>query len=178
MKIRIATPEDASALLAIYAPYVKDTAITFEYEVPSAKEFSRRISDVLMQYPYLIAEKDGTPVGYAYASSFHPRAAYAWCAETAIYIDKNHHGLGIGRYLYEELEKRLKAQHLLNLNACIAYPNPESIAFHEALGYTLIGHFHNCGFKLNRWYDMVWMEKIIGEHETPPKEFLLPPSDC
>lgn len=175
IKIRKAVAADAAALLAIYAPYVKETAITFEYEVPSVDEFSGRISDTLLKYPYLVAELDGTPVGYAYASAFHPRAAYAWCAETSIYISQAHHGHGIGRLLYKELEKCLKAQNILNLNACIAYPNPESIAFHDALGYHLVGHFHNCGFKLNRWYDMVWMEKMLGEHPIPPKDFLLPP---
>ncbi len=169
--IREAAAEDAASLLSIYGAYVMDTAITFEYEIPSVEEFSHRISTALGKYPYLVAEFQNTPVGYAYASSFHPRAAYSWCAEVAIYIDQNFHEHGVGRALYEKLEEILKAQHILNLNACIAYPNPKSISFHESLGYTTIGHFHNCGFKLNRWYDMVWMEKMLDEHEIPPKEF-------
>ena len=169
--IRTAVPEDAAALLAIYAPYVTDTAITFEYEVPSVEEFTERITQTLEKYPYLVAEYQNAPVGYAYASSFHPRAAYAWCAETSIYIQQNFHGRGVGKLLYAELEKQLVQQHVLNLNACIAYPNPGSIAFHKALGFTTIGHFHNCGFKLNRWYDMIWMEKMIGEHNIPPEPF-------
>ncbi|NLK78658.1 MAG: GNAT family N-acetyltransferase [Clostridiales bacterium] len=170
--IRTAVPEDAAALLTIYAPYVTDTAITFEYEVPSVEEFTERITQTLEKYPYLVAEYQNAPVGYAYASSFHPRAAYAWCAETSIYIQQNFHGRGVGKLLYAELEKQLVQQHVLNLNACIAYPNPGSIAFHKALGFTTIGHFHNCGFKLNRWYDMIWMEKMIGEHNIPPEPFV------
>lgn len=169
--IREAVPEDAASLLSIYASYVTDTAITFEYEIPSIEDFSNRISNTLLKFPYLIAEFQNSPIGYAYASSFHSRAAYNWCAETSIYISQNFHGYGIGRKLYQKLEEILKAQNILNLNACIAYPNPESILFHESLGYTSIGHFHNCGFKLNRWYDMVWMEKFLGKHMIPPEVF-------
>lgn len=174
--LREATIEDAAALLSIYAPYVTDTPITFEYEIPSVEEFSHRISSTLTRYPYLVAEMDGVAAGYAYASAFHPRAAYGWCAETSIYLSNSLHGQGIGTLLYQKLEQILSAQHILNLNACITYPNPKSIAFHEKFGYTPTAHFHNCGFKLNRWYDMIWMEKMLGEHQIPPAEFLTFPT--
>lgn len=164
--------EDAPALLSIYAPYVTETPITFEYEIPSKEEFSHRISNTLTKYPYLVAEIANTPVGYAYASSFHPRAAYGWCAETSIYLNKAMHGQGIGTLLYRKLEQILKVQNVLNLNACITYPNPESIAFHEKFDYTFTAHFHHCGFKLNCWYDMIWMEKMLGEHSIPPADFI------
>lgn len=174
--IRTAAPEDAERLLEIYAPYVTETAITFEYEAPSAEEFRRRIRTVLVRYPYLAAEQDGRIVGYAYASAFHSRAAYAWSAETSIYVEKGRHSRGIGRRLYEALELLLRDMHILNLNACIAYPKEEdayltrnSVRFHERMGYTLAGHFHDCGCKFGRWYDMVWMEKIIGLHTQPPE---------
>lgn len=170
--IREASHADASRLRSIYAPYVTDTAVTFEYEIPSVEEFQNRIAKVLESYPYLVAVLDGTIAGYAYASSFHSRAAYAWCAEVSIYLDQDYHKKGIGRLLYQRLEELLKAQQVQNLNACIAYPNPQSIAFHEALGFEMAGHFHRCGFKLNQWYDMVWMEKMIGEHEISPKPFI------
>ena len=174
--IRTATIEDAPMLLDIYAPYVNDTAITFEYTVPSVEEFQRRIAHILSKYPYLVAERNGEIVGYAYASSFHERAAYAWAVETTIYVRQDMKKLGIGKDLYEELERLLKLQNILNLNACIAYPETEdeyltknSVQFHQHLGYRMVGEFHKCGFKFNRWYNMVWMEKHIGEHsENPP----------
>ena len=174
--LRLARAEDAPALLEIYAPYVRETPITFEYEVPGAEEFGERIRATLQRYPYLVAEQDGRPVGYAYASAFQERAAYSWAAETSIYVRQGLHGKGVGRMLYEALERALRAQHVLNLNACITYPNPKSIAFHERFGYHTAAHFSKCGFKLGAWWDMVWMEKLLGEHETPPAAFLPFPS--
>ena len=140
IQIRTATETDAEKLLEIYAPYVKNTAITFEYEVPSVEEFRDRIYNTLKRYPYLVAEVEGTIYGYAYVSPFHERAAYDWAVETSIYVDQNKKGMGIGKKLYETLEKILKKQNILNLNACIA------------------------------WYNMVWMEKHIGDHieDQPP----------
>lgn len=177
IKIRIAQPQDAEALLKIYAPYVTDTAITFEYEVPSVQEFAERIRNIGKKYPYLIAMADGQAAGYAYAGAFHARAAYDWAVETSIYVDKEKKGMGIGGTLYEALEKCLSAQGILNLNACIACPREEdeyltkdSIYFHEHYGYRLVGEFQLCGYKFNRWYNMVWMEKHIGPHmECQPK---------
>lgn len=173
--IRIATAEDASALLQIYAPYVKNTAITFEYNVPSEDEFRRRIECVLNRYPYLVAEIDGEIVGYAYATAFHERPAYGWGAETSIYVKQDMKKRGIGKALYMELERLLTLQNILNLNACIAYPETEdeyltknSVSFHQHLGYRLVGEFYKCGFKFNRWYNVVWMEKHIGVHSDNP----------
>lgn len=177
-QIRVAVPQDAQAVLAIYIPYVQNTAITFEYEVPSVTAFRERIVHTLQQYPYLVAEgKDGTILGYAYACAFKARAAYDWAAEVSIYVAQGQHGRGIGRALYEALEKCLQMQHIVNLNACIAYTEqedayltPASVRFHARLGYEMVARFHSCGYKFNRWYDMVWMEKIIGSHmqEQPP----------
>lgn len=173
--IRTVTPEDAEALLAIYAPYVENTAITFEYNIPSEKEFKRRIKHILSKYPYLAAEQNGEIVGYAYASSFHEREAYAWAAETTIYIKQNKRNNGIGKKLYEELEQLLSLQNILNVNACIAYPEIEdeyltqnSVQFHHHLGYKIAGEFHKCGFKFNRWYNIIWMEKHLGTHTINP----------
>ncbi len=171
-EIRLATVEDAPKLLEIYRYYVESTAITYEYDVPSLEEFEKRIENVLKNFPYIVAEQDGTILGYAYASKFHERAAYQWSVEMSIYLDKDQKRNGLGRMLYEELEKRLKAQGILNLYACIGYPEKEdeyltydSVRFHEKMGYKLIGEFHKCGKKFDRWYNMVWMEKIIGEHK-------------
>lgn len=170
--IRDVTLEDTHKLVEIYAPYVLNTAITFEYEVPTMEEFSNRIKAIHESYPYLVAEVDNEVVGYTYASVFHSRAAYQWCAEVSIYLDANIHNKGIGRKLYEELERRLKLQNIKNMNACITYSNESSIAFHKHMGFKTVGHFHKCGYKLNQWWDMIWMEKIIDIHEKKPKNFI------
>lgn len=170
--IRDVTLKDAEKLVEIYAPYVLNTAITFEYEVPSVEEFTKRIKTICDSYPYLIAEVDDEVVGYAYASAFHPRAAYQWCAEVSIYLNNEIQKQGIGRKLYEAIEERLKQQNVKNINACIAYPNEGSIAFHERMGFKTVGHFHKCGYKLNQWWDMIWMEKMIDTHENEPEFFI------
>ena len=177
--IRMANPADAQALLNIYAPYVINTAITFEYDVPSVEEFASRIAHTLEKYPYLLAEEGGNILGYAYASPFHDRPAYDWAVETSIYVDQNIKHRGIGRKLHDALESTLREQGILNMNACIAYPPEEdehldknSVEFHAHMGYRLVGEFYKCGYKFNRWYNMVWMEKLIGEHlsdQKPPK---------
>ena len=168
-RIRLAKIEDADRLLEIYAPYVRDTSITFEYDVPSLEAFEKRIESTLMFYPYLVCECDKEVIGYAYASPFKGRIAYQYSCEVSIYVDKKMCNRGVGTALYEGLEKVLKHQNIQNLNACITYPNEQSILFHERCGYTLNAHFHKCGYKFNTWYDMVWMEKFIGNHEDYPK---------
>ena len=175
--IRTAVLQDAEALLEIYAPYVKNTAITFEYDVPTVEEFAGRMSNVLRRYPYLVAEVDGELAGYAYTGPFKERAAYDWAVETTVYVKEDMKKHGIGRALYEALEKTLAAQGILNLNACIAFPEKEdeylttdSVKFHKKMGFSEVGRFHKCGCKFGRWYDMVWMEKHIGTHEENPAE--------
>ncbi len=180
-EIRVATKQDAKALLDIYSTYVDNTAITFEYTVPTLEEFAERISVTLQKYPYLVAEHNGVIIGYAYANAFKTRAAYDWSVETTIYMNKDYQSMGVGKLLYDRLEEILAKQGILNLNACIAYAEIEdeyltkgSVSFHEKLGYKLVGRFHKSGYKFNRWYDMIWMEKHIGSHEenqTPIKLF-------
>lgn len=175
--IRTATLKDSKELLEIYIPYVKDTAITFEYGVPSEEEFKNRISSTLKKFPYLVAVKEDVILGFAYVSPFKSRAAYDWAVETSIYVKNDCKRMGIGKKLYSKLEEALQAQNILNMNACIAYPEIEdeylskdSVKFHENLGYKLVGEFHKCGYKFNRWYNMVWMEKHIGLHvENQPE---------
>lgn len=170
--IREASPSDAKALLDIYAPYVTDTAITFEYDIPSEEEFKGRIESTLKKYPYLVAEVEGKPVGYCYAGVFKNRAAYNHCVETSIYIAQDFQGYGIGTALYEELEQKLRPLGILNVNACISFidtPNEyltnQSPEFHARRGYQTVAHFHKCGFKFGKWFDMIWMEKMIGPHD-------------
>lgn len=169
LQIRMAEISDAEEILDIYAPYVTDTAITFEYEVPSLEEFKRRMQNTMKMYPYLVAVFDGKIAGYCYVSQFKDRDAYDWSVETTVYVRRDIKGRGLGRKLYEKLEEILMMQHILNVNACIAYPHPESIAFHEKMGYETVAHFHKCGYKMGIWYDMVWMEKMLGEHISNPE---------
>lgn len=181
VKIRIATIKDAEKLLEIYAPYVEQTAITFEYDVPSIEEFANRIGKVLRKYPYLVAEQEGKLLGYAYVGSFYEREAYNWAVETSIYVAQEEKQKGIGGKLHTALENILNEQGILNMNACIAYPQEEdehltrnSVDFHAHLGYRFVGEFQKCGYKFGRWYNMVWMEKHIGEHKKEqdlPKTF-------
>jgi phosphinothricin acetyltransferase len=164
-KIRLATPDDAEALLGIYSYYVENTPISYELEAPTIEDFRHRIEKTLLHYPYLVAEAEGKVLGYCYASRFRERAAYDHCVETTIYIDKDAHRSGIGSALYAELEKRLRAQGVINLCASITEEAEPSIRFHTKHGYTKVGHFHKCGRKFNRWLDMIWMEKFIAEHQ-------------
>lgn len=181
MKIEKVTEADAAGLLEIYGPYVRETAISFEYEVPSLGEFRSRIRSISAKYPYLKAvDQEGIILGYAYAGTFKSRAAYDWAVETTIYVRRECRGRGVGRVLYEALEASLKGMGICNLNACIAYTDHEddhltndSMAFHQRLGYSLVGTFHGCGYKFDTWYDMIWMEKLIAPHSPnqPPVRF-------
>lgn len=169
--IRNATLQDAERLLEIYSYYVENTAITFEYDTPSIDEFRSRMKRTMEKYPYLVIEVDGIIQGYAYAGSFVGRAAYDWSCEMTIYLDHTAQKQGLGRRLYEGLEAALKGVGILNLYACIGFPTVEdeylttnSADFHAHLGFKECGRFHQCGYKFGRWYDMIWMEKVIGEH--------------
>ncbi len=170
MLIRSALTEDAGRLLEIYSYYVEKTAISFEYDVPSLDEFKGRMINITKKYPYLVLEDEGKIVGYSYAGVFKGRAAYDHCCEVTIYLDRGSKGKGYGRALYEALEKELLSRGICNLYACIGDPVTEdeyltknSEEFHRHMGYTKVGDFHRCGFKFGRLYNMIWMEKIIGE---------------
>lgn len=170
--IRTAKLEDAKEILDIYAYYVEHTAITFEYAVPSLARFQQRMKNIMQRYPYIVVERDGKIQGYAYAGPFKARDAYDWSCETTIYLAFSAQKCGLGRKLYEELEQRLYDMGILNLYACIGYPNVDdeyltknSAQFHAHLGFKKAGTFHQCGYKFGHWYDMIWMEKMIGEHE-------------
>ena len=170
--IRDAELEEAGRLLEIYGYYVEKTAVSFEYKTPSLEEFKGRMTRTMKKYPYIVIEESGVVQGYAYAGPFVARAAYDHSCETTIYLDRGATGRGFGRILYEALEKRLSESGILNMYACIGYPEEDdeyltknSAFFHEHMGFTLAGEFHKCGIKFGRWYNMIWMEKIIGEHK-------------
>ncbi len=169
--VRRAVMADAGRVAEIYDYYVKNTAITFEYESPSAEEFKKRMELTMRRYPYLVIEKDGIVQGYAYAGPLVGRAAYDWSCEMTVYVDRGARKSGLGRRLYEALETELSKMGILNLYARVAYPEAEdeyltanSADFHAHLGFVKAGEFHKCGYKFGRWYNIIWMEKIIGKH--------------
>ncbi len=178
IRVERVSTTDTREILEIYTPYVEKTAITFEYEVPSLSEFEERIRTISAKYPYLKAvNDDGEIVGYAYASSFKGRRAYDWSVESTVYVREDQKRNGVGKALYEALENSLAAMGILNVNACIAFLKEgekdehltnDSFFFHEKLGYKLVGTFHDSGFKFGKWYDMIWMEKMLGKHSSTP----------
>lgn len=176
VEIMKATIEDAAEILAIYAPYVINTAISFEYQVPSLEEFTDRIRNISAKYPYIKAVCNGKIVGYAYAAAFKTRKAYDHSVEATIYIKEECRHSGLGKILYEVLTDSLKNMGIFNMNACIALAKEgdphltnASKHFHEKMGFSLVGVFHECGYKFEKWYDMIWMEKMLSEHVSDPQ---------
>lgn len=171
IRIERVTTADAEELLSIYAPYVRDTAISFEYEVPSVSEFRIRIDSISSRLPYIKAVQDGEILGYAYAGKFKERKAYDWSVEVTVYVRRDVRRKGVGRLLYRALEDSLRKIGVLNMNACISVPKEDdphltndSYHFHSSMGFDLVGTFHDSGYKFDTWYDMIWMEKMIGDH--------------
>ena len=164
IEIRNVQVEDAANLVAIYAPYVEKTAITFETQVPTVEDFENRIKKTMEKFPYLVAIEEGQIVGYAYASTYYARAAYDWTVELSVYVQKEARGKGVGTLLYTALEEELTARGFKNFLACIALPNPASIALHEKRGYEQVAHFKKVGYKFGTWHDIVWLQKsLVGD---------------
>jgi len=160
---------DAKEILEIYRPYIENTTITFEYEVPSVKEFKERIMKILEEYPYIVCEYDKKIIGYAYAHRVWSRAAYQWDAELSVYTNENYSGNGIGKKLYKMLMEILKLQNVVNVYGCVTYPNENSDKLHEYLGFNKVGIFKNAGYKFGKWIGVTWFEKAILEHCENPK---------
>jgi L-amino acid N-acyltransferase YncA len=166
--IRIATPADAAAIQAIYAPYVAESAISFETEVPSVDEMARRITRISEKFPWLVYELGGEVAGYAYSSAHRERAAYGWSADTAIYIDATAHRRGIGRLLYRRLIAISSLQGIHTLYGGITLPNPGSVGLHEACGFSQIGIYREVGYKLGAWRDVGWWGLQLNPPATNP----------
>ena len=169
MDIRFAKPSDAATLLAIYTPYVENTAITFEYEVPTIEDFATRIAKTLEKYPYLVAEEDGLILGYAYSSTYYARAAYDWAVELSVYVSQDARGYGVGSKLYDTLEDLLDQMGYVHFLACISLPNEASLALHRKRAYQQVAHFPKIGYKFNRWHDIVWLQKSLDKEARPIK---------
>ncbi len=167
MTLRLATPDDGAAAAAIYAPVVRDTTTSFETVPPDASEMAARIVATLPRYPYLVAERDGRVVGYAYAGAHRARAAYAWSAETSVYLAPEAQGRGAGRAMMVALLALLRAQGFAVAYAGATLPNAASVGLHRALGFREIGTFHRAGFKHGRWCDVWWGELDLGAGPAP-----------
>ena len=165
--IRPAELRDVPAMLAVYAPYVEETAVSFEYDVPAQEEFCARLERVQSFYPWLAVEQEGRVLGYAYAGAPWERSAYRWCAEVSIYLHESIHGRGIGRQLYAVLEDILKKQGYRVAYALITTENRGSVAFHERLGYVYHSTFEDCGYKMGRWLGVIWLQKRLNPKGNP-----------
>jgi L-amino acid N-acyltransferase YncA len=168
MKVRDANEHDAEACAAIYAPYVTDTTITFEYEPPSAAEMARRIAAAQRAHAWLVLEDDGRVVGYAYAGPYKERAAYRWSSEVSVYLEMGRRRSGSGRLLYEALFERLAERGFRTLVAVMTLPNDASEDLHRAMGFEPIGTFRRVGWKHGQWRDVAWAQRSLGAGDGPP----------
>lgn len=168
--IRQATPEDAEAVLNIYAKYVSDTTVSFEVEVPTVEEFQKRMEQIQEQFPWLVCEIDGIMAGYAYASKHAQRAAYRWSADLSVYVNEKYHRRHIADALYNALFIILRAQGYYTVYAGVSTPNPKSEAFHLAKGFTTVGVYPNVGYKLGKWCTLTWYGLPLREYGGVPRE--------
>lgn len=172
IKLRIAQSEDADGILSIYTPYVEETNVTFDYDVEEAKVFCQKIDEMLVEFPWVIAEHEGKVIGYSYAKRHRDRVAYNWCAESSIYVHEDYQGKGLAKLLYEALLEILNAQNTINVYAGIAQPNEGSTMFHVKMGFTPVGVYKKVGFKNNQWHDVLWVHKILTKHPEKPEKYL------
>ena len=172
--VRDAVPDDAAACSAVYAPYVSDTAITFETAAPTALDFVQRIEAAQRRHAWLVAESGGEVVGYAYGGALKARPAYAWACETTVYLRPGLRRAGAGRALMDALLPRLEDLGLRRALACVALPNDASIGLHRALGFREAGTWSRVGWKLDRWWDVAYLQKDLGggDPAAPPEDDL------
>jgi phosphinothricin acetyltransferase len=166
----MATLKDASAIASIYEPYIRNTAITFEYDPVSAEEIQKRMGSVMKQFPWLVYEKDGRVLGYAYCSRFKERAAFDWDCECSVYIDEKEHRKGIASELYDKLFELVRLQGYFNIYALITYSHESSISLHRKFGFTEVGVYKKTGYKFGQWWDLMVMEKRLRDFNEAPEK--------
>jgi L-amino acid N-acyltransferase YncA len=171
--IRLATEHDAKQIAAIYAPNVTDTVISFEFEPPSVDEMRQRIEVTLQRYPWLVCERQGRLLGYAYAGAHGSRAAYQWSVDVSVYVHEDARRTGVGRALYASLFAALDLQGFYNAYAGATLPNPASVGLHESVGFRQVGVYRGVGYKLGEWHDVVWWHLPLRERVADPD----PPAD-
>ena len=170
MSVRDANPSDAEACAAIYAPYVEETAITFEAVPPSPAEMAKRIAAALDTHAWLVLEDAERLVGYAYGGQLNPRAAYRWSCEVSVYVERGRRRTGAGRALYDALLRRLAARGFCMAVAGMTLPNDASVALHRAMGFQPVGVYRRIGYKLGAWQDVEWMQRPLAAAGDPPPE--------
>jgi len=168
--IRLAREADANEIAAIYEPFCRETPVSFEMEAPTAQEMERRIATTLENYPWLVCERDGWLVGYAYASQHRERAAYRWSVDVSVYIREGYRRGGMGRALYTSLFAILRLQGFRNALAGVTLPNPGSVALHEGMGFEPVGTYRCIGFKCGAWHDVRWWQKLLVEADPDPRD--------
>jgi len=168
--IRVATKDDATGMLDIYAPFILNSGITQETEVPSVEEFQKRIIATLEERPWLVCEINGQVAGYAYAGKHRDRKGYQWCTEPSVYISEKYIGFGVANALYTALFDILKLQGYVNAYAVITLPNERSIAFHKKFGFDYLTTYKKIGYKLGQWHDVGWMQYDINAHKDDPAD--------
>jgi len=166
--IRLVTPGDAAECREIYAPYVRDTTVSFELSPPSDEEFEQRLAKKRGSYPWLVCEHDGDVVGFSYASQHRGRGAYQWDVESSVYVDDQHHRAGVASGLYRSLFAVLRLQGYYNVYAGTTLPNPASVQFHRAMGFEPVGVYHDAGYKHGEWRDVQWWQRSLQPHEDDP----------
>ena len=170
VQVRDASAADAVACAAIYAPYVTDSAITFEIDPPGPEEMASRIAQAQSTHAWLVAEDEGRVVGYAYGGPMKPRAAYRWSCEVSVYLEPGRRRTGVGRALYEALFTRLTERGYRTAVAGMTLPNPASEGLHKSLGFEPIGTYRNIGWKLDNWHDVAWVQRPLAVLPDPPRE--------
>jgi L-amino acid N-acyltransferase YncA len=170
LRVRGASERDAEACAAIYAPYVTDTAISFESEPPSAAEMAERIASASRTHAWLVLEDGGRVVGYAYGGPFHRRAAYRWACEVSVYLELGRRRTGGGRALYEALLARLTERGFRMALAGMTLPNDASVGFHRAMGFEPVGTYRRIGFKHGAWHDVAWTQRALATGDDPPTD--------
>lgn len=166
MSIRMAQEKDIPQILAIYAPYILNTTVSFEYTVPSLEAFTERFRSITAQFPWLVWEEHGKILGYAYGSLPFQRAAYQWCASSSVYLLPEAQGRGIGRQLYAALEEILTRQGYRKVYAIVTSGNTGSIRFHQALGYRIVAELPECGYKFGKLLGIIWLEKLLNQGQN------------
>lgn len=168
--IRLISENDAPEVLGIYAPFINNTIISFEYEAPSVDEFLQRIQNIILEYPWLVCLHGTKIIGYAYASQHKQRKAYQWSCESTVYIAPEFHNKGIARILYNTLFSILKIQGYFNVYAGVSLPNQKSVGFHQSFGFKKIGIYKKTGYKFGAWHDVAWFYFHLKKHIDNPPE--------
>jgi L-amino acid N-acyltransferase YncA len=167
--IRLVSEGDAARVQSIYAPFVTDTVISFEFEPPSVEDMRQRIRATLQRLPWLVCEHRGEVIGYVYASPHNARAAYQWSVDVAVYVDRERHRSGVGRGLYCSLFEVLRLQGFYNAYAGVTLPNPASVGLHEAVGFRPVGVYDDVGFKLGSWHSVGWWQLALQKRPATPR---------